>query len=71
MGWTGCFPLKDYTPAPGEAAMDTTTPPFASIAIDIGKEVLHIVGFNIGGKIVFPRKIKRLALGDIMLGVGD
>jgi hypothetical protein len=43
----------------------------ASIAIDIGKEVLHIVGFNIGGKIVFPRKIKRLALGDIMLGVGD
>jgi hypothetical protein len=49
--------------------MDTTTPPFASIGIDIGKEVLHIVGFNIGGKIAFPRKIRRLALGDIMLGV--
>jgi transposase len=42
--------------------MDTTTPPLASIGIDIGKEVFHIVGFSTDGKIVLHRKIKRLAL---------
>ena len=42
--------------------MDTGTPPFASIGIDIGKEVFHIVGFSAEGKIAFRRKIKRLAL---------
>ena len=42
--------------------MDTSTPPFASIGIDIGKEVFHIVGFSAEGKIAFRRKIKRLAL---------
>ena len=42
--------------------MDTTTPPLASIGIDIGKEVFHIVGFSTDGKIVLRRKIKRLAL---------
>ena len=42
--------------------MDTTTPPVASIGIDIGKEVFHIVGFGTDGKIAFRRKIKRLAL---------
>ena len=42
--------------------MDTTTPPLASIGIDIGKEVFHIVGFSADGKIVLRRKIKRLAL---------
>ena len=42
--------------------MDITTPPLASIGIDIGKEVFHIVGFSIDGKIAFRRKIKRLAL---------
>jgi transposase len=42
--------------------MDTTTPPLASIGIDIGKEVFHIVGFGVDGKIAFRRKIKRLAL---------
>jgi hypothetical protein len=30
--------------------MDTTTAPFASIGIDIGKEVFHIVGFSTDGK---------------------
>ena len=40
----------------------TTTPALASIGIDIGKEVFHIVGFGADGKIAFRRKIKRLAL---------
>ena len=42
--------------------MDTTTSHLASIGIDIGKEVFHIVGFSTDGKIAFRRKIKRLAL---------
>ena len=42
--------------------MDTATPPLSSIGIDIGKEVFHIVGFGIDGKIALRRKIKRLAL---------
>jgi len=41
--------------------MDTTTPFLASIGIDIGKEVFHIVGFSTDGKIAFRRKIKRQA----------
>jgi hypothetical protein len=36
--------------------MDTHTPALASIGIDIGKEVFHIVGFGSNGKIVFRRK---------------
>jgi len=42
--------------------MDTTTPALASIGIDIGKEVFHIVGFSTDGRIAFRRKVKRLAL---------
>ena len=42
--------------------MDTTIAPLASIGIDIGKEVFHLVGFGTDGKIAFRRKIKRLAL---------
>jgi hypothetical protein len=34
----------------------------ASIGIDIGKDVFHIVAFDPGGKVVLRRKIKRLAL---------
>lgn len=34
------------------------------IGIDIGKEVFHLVGFSADGKVVFRRKIKRLALAD-------
>ena len=34
----------------------------AVIGIDIGKDVLHIVGFDRGGTIVLRHKIKRLAL---------
>jgi hypothetical protein len=40
--------------------MDTTAP-LASIGIDIGKEVFHVVGLGTDGKITFRRKIKRLA----------
>ena len=35
---------------------------FASIGIDIGKDVFHLVGFDTAGQIVLRRKIKRLAL---------
>ena len=42
--------------------METTVAPLASIGVDIGKEVFHLVGFNTDGKIAFRRKIKRLAL---------
>lgn len=35
---------------------------FASIGIDIGKDVFHIVGFDTSGKVVLRRKFKRLAL---------
>ena len=34
----------------------------ASVGIDIGKDVFHLVGFDSAGKIVLRRKIKRLAL---------
>jgi hypothetical protein len=35
------------------------------IGVDIGKEVFHLVGFGIDGKIAFRRKIRRLALKDV------
>jgi transposase len=44
--------------------MDATIPTLASIGVDIGKDVFHIVGFDADGKIAFRRKIKRLALVD-------
>lgn len=34
----------------------------AVVGIDIGKDVLHIVGFDEQGNIALRRKIKRLAL---------
>ena len=34
----------------------------ASVGIDIGKNVFHIIGFDFDGKIVLRRKIKRMAL---------
>ncbi len=39
-----------------------TTLTFASVGIDIGKEVFHLVGFDTDGKITLRRKIKRQAL---------
>ena len=53
--------FKDYTAAPEKQPMATTSR-LASIGIDIGKEVFHIVDFSTDGKIAFRRKIKRLAL---------
>ena len=41
---------------------DTASP--AVIGIDIGKEVLHLVGFDVDEKIAFLRKIRRLGLKD-------
>ncbi len=38
------------------------TQPLASIGIDIGKDVFHIVGFDGDGRIALRRKIKRLSL---------
>ena len=34
----------------------------ASVGIDIGKDVFHLVGFDLDGKIVLRRKIRRSAL---------
>ena len=39
-----------------------TAQTFASIGIDIGKDVFHIVGFDLQGKVVLRKKFKRLAL---------
>src|SRR5215471_2025529 len=36
----------------------------AVIGVDIGKEVFHLVGFGVDGKIAFRRKIRRLGLKD-------
>ena len=66
MGWTACFPrgaVLDCSASTGEAAHGHHhCAPLASIGIDIGKEVFHLVGFGTDGKIAFRRKIKRLAL---------
>lgn len=35
---------------------------FASIGIDIGKEIFHVVGFDAAGKVILRKKFKRLAL---------
>jgi len=40
----------------------TSTPALTSIGIDIGKDVIHVVGFGADAKIAFRRKIKRLGL---------
>ncbi len=37
----------------------------ATIGVDIGKDVFHIVGFDGDGKIVLRRKIRRLSLTDV------
>lgn len=39
-----------------------TSPALASVGIDIGKDVFHLVGFDTDGQIVLRRKIKRFAL---------
>ena len=47
-----------------EATTKDSAASLKSIGLDIGKDVLHIVGFGVDGKIVLRRKIKRLALTD-------
>ena len=46
-----------------ETVSNTASP--TVIGIDIGKEVLHLVGFGIDGKIAFRRRIRRLGLKDV------
>jgi hypothetical protein len=43
-------------------ATNLTKLSLASVGIDIGKEVFHLVGFDADGKVALRRKIKRLAL---------
>jgi len=48
-----------------KAKMESNQASLAVIGIDIGKEVFHIVGLGVDGKIAFRRKIKRLSLKDV------
>ena len=47
-----------------KANMESNQASLAVIGIDIGKEVFHIVGLGVDGKIAFRRKIRRLGLKD-------
>jgi hypothetical protein len=44
--------------------MESHTASVTVIGVDIGKEVFHLVGLGVDGKIAFRRKIRRLALKD-------
>jgi transposase len=44
---------------------ETTSVPLAVIGVDIGKDVFHLVGFGVDGKIAFRRRIRRLGLRDV------
>ncbi len=44
---------------------ETNTTSLAVIGVDIGKDVFHLVGFGVDGKIAFRRKIRRLGLRDV------
>jgi hypothetical protein len=56
-GWSARTP-----PQHPEKQAVTSITPLASIDIDIGKEVFHLVAFGTDGKMAFRRKIKRPAL---------
>jgi transposase len=47
-----------------KATGNTNIPALASVGIDIGKEVFHVVGYGSDGKIAFRWKLKRLAFAD-------
>ena len=47
-----------------KAKMESNQASLAVIGIDIGKEVFHIVGLGVDGKIAFRRKIRRSGLRD-------
>ena len=61
------YSARTTSQQPEKQPMDTTIPPLASIGIDIGKEVFHVVGFGTDGRIAFRRRIKRLALVETSL----
>ena len=44
--------------------MESNPAPLSAIGVDIGKEVFHLVGFGVDGKIAFRRRIRRLGLKD-------
>ena len=44
--------------------METNTASLVVIGVDIGKDVFHLVGLGVDGKIAFRQKIRRLALKD-------
>src|SRR5881227_1844220 len=46
--------------------MEFDTASLAVIGVDIGKEVFHLVGLGVDGKIVLRRKIRRLGLKDAL-----
>jgi transposase len=41
---------------------ETTAAPLTVVGVDIGKEVFHLVGFGVDGKLAFRKKIRRLDL---------
>lgn len=43
---------------------ETTAVPLAVIGVDLGKDVFHLVGLGVDGRIAFRKKIRRLALRD-------
>src|SRR6516162_2788000 len=47
-----------------KAKMESNQASLAVIGVDIGKEVFHIVGLGVDGKIAFRRKIRRSGLRD-------
>src|SRR6516165_4959269 len=48
-----------------KAKTETTTASLAVVGVDIGKEVLHLVGLNTDGTIALRRKIRRFSLKDV------
>src|SRR6516162_1936894 len=48
-----------------KAKKETTTASLAVVGVDIGKEVLHLVGLNTDGTIAFRRRIRRFSLKDV------
>jgi transposase len=44
---------------------ETTAVSLAAIGVDIGKDVFHLVGLGVEGKIAFRKKIRRLGPRDV------
>jgi hypothetical protein len=43
---------------------EPSTASLTVIGVDVGKEIFHIVGFGVDGKVAFRKKIRRLGLKD-------